>query len=295
VNQQGKKKAVLARARGSVRMALVGAGAAKPRRRRQAAAPPNGLHQANGNGKSIGIVGNHVHPVAAKEPPVRNGKRLVAQKNGAYKAQGLMNGNGANLSPALRREVAMAGGIAAKISLAVLQDGKLVQQCLAHQPDAWSRMYARFHAPLVASIRAFLGPAGRDPYLTEEVAARVWYALVRDDFWLLARFDVRRGCRLSTFLSLIAKAQARLLLRSERRRRLRELTVAKSEIEEPSDGRLDSLSGEEFVATLSPAERTFLVDVLVASSDCDARARYSNQNLWQLRRRVREKLLKFLE
>lgn len=182
-----------------------------------------------------------------------------------------------------------------KSNLAVLQDGKLVQQCLAHQPGAWSRMYSRFHSPLVASVRAFLGPAGRDPYLIDEVAARVWYALVRDDFWLLARFDVRRGCRFSTFLSLIGKAQARLLLRSERRRRLREQAVAKSEIEEPADGRLDSLSGEEFVATLSPAERTFLIDVLVASSDCNARDRYSNQNLWQLRRRVREKLLKFLE
>jgi DNA-directed RNA polymerase specialized sigma24 family protein len=118
-------------------------------------------------------------------------------------------------------------------------------------------MYARFHTPLVASVRAFLGPAGRDPYLIDEVAARVWYALVRDDFWLLARFDIRRGCRLSTFLSLIAKAQARLLLRSERRRRVREQAVAKFEIEEPAEGRLDSLSGEEFVATLSPAERTF--------------------------------------
>jgi hypothetical protein len=156
-------------------------------------------------------------------------------------------------------------------------------------------MYARFQAPLVASVRAFLGPASRDPYLVDEISARVWFALVRDDFWLLSRFDVRRGCRLSTFLSLIAKAQARLLLRSERRRRSRERAVARFEVEEPNTGGLNSLSGEEFVATLSPAERTFLVDVLVASADRDARDRYSSQNLWQLRRRVREKLIKYLE
>lgn len=183
----------------------------------------------------------------------------------------------------------------AEVSAFVLRDRDLVDQCLAHQPGAWSQMYARFQAPLVASVRAFLGPAGRDPYLVDEISARVWYALVRDDFWLLSRFDVRRGCRFSTFLSLIAKAQARLLLRSERRRRSRERAVAKFEIEEPNSGGLYSLSGEEFIATLSPAERTFLVDVLVASTETDMPDRYSRQNLWQLRHRVREKLIKFLE
>jgi hypothetical protein len=94
---------------------------------------------------------------------------------------------------------------------------------------------------------------------------------------------------------LIAKAQARLLLRSERRRRSRERAVAKFEIEEPNSGGLNSLSGEEFIATLSPAEKTFLVDVLIASTESDSPDRYSRQNLWQLRHRVREKLIKFLE
>ena len=38
---------------------------------------------------------------------------------------------------------------------------------------------------------------------------------------LLGKFDVARGCRLSTFLSVLAKNETRVLLRSERRRRWR--------------------------------------------------------------------------
>jgi DNA-directed RNA polymerase specialized sigma24 family protein len=218
----------------------------------------------------------------------RTGGTPIVLGNGSDKA----NGSG---EVRLGKPDLLNGGIASKISRLVLQDRELVNRCLARETGAWSQMYARFHAPLIASVRAFLGQAARDYHLVEEIAARVWYAVVRDDFWLLGRFDVERGCRLSTFLSLIAKAQARLLLRSERRRRTREHAVARYEIELPGDNGLYSLSGEEFIATLSPAERRFLVDVLVASADRDARDRYSSQNLWQLRRRVREKLLKFLD
>lgn len=235
----------------------------------------NGSHRTNGSKQANGLA-------------AVNG---VATKNGGIlaKAAGDCHEPGANGAPVI------GGASLEKISRSVLQDRELVNRCLARETGAWSQMYARFHSPLIASVRAFLGSAGRDLHLVEEIAARVWYALVRDEFWLLGRFDVERGCRLSTFLSLIAKAQARLLLRSERRRRTREHAVARYEIESPGDNGLYSLSGEEFVATLSPAERRFLVDVLVASADRDAKDRYSSQNLWQLRRRVREKLLKFLE
>jgi len=290
---------VLARASGQTRTAFVeaaGIGIAAPRRRRASSCPIDGmLATKRKNGKPLATADEHVQLGTAKKTAVRNARRLASKKNGDYKALDLLNGDDGSEPSIFRRKAAVTGGVVVQISRSVLQDQDLVNRCLAKEAGAWSQMYARFHAPLMASVRAFLGQGGRDAHLVEEIAARVWYALVRDDFWLLGRFDVQRGCRLSTFLSLIAKAQARLLLRSERRRRLREQTVAKHEIEEPNDNGLYTLSGEEFVAMLSPAEKRFLVDVLVASADRSAHDRYSSQNLWQLRRRVREKLLKFLE
>ena len=271
------------------------------------------IENLNGNGKVADIPGTHAHLIAGNESNGRAGKAANGVNNGVCLAPNAVNGNGvphrkANGSganagletlveshPSSATANSVVNGSAAMISRPVAQDRELVDRCLARDVGAWTLMYARFHVSLVASVRAFLGQAGRDAHLVEEIAARVWYALVRDDFWLLARFDVRRGCRLSTFLSLIAKAQARLLLRSERRRKSRELAVARNEVEPPQDAGLYSLTGEEFIATLSLAEKRFLVDVLVASTDHDARDRYSSQNLWQLRRRVREKLIKFLE
>jgi hypothetical protein len=131
--------------------------------------------------------------------------------------------------------------------------------------------------------------------LIDEIAARVWYVLVKNDFELMERFDVRRGCRFSTFLSLVAKNEARLLLRSERRRRKRELVVSKHESDNSPGGESAVwLSEEEFVPTLSPAERAFYFDVLTAGHANGNAAHYSDQNQWQLRHRIRIKLERFI-
>ena len=185
---------------------------------------------------------------------------------------------------------------AAQPSEQVLADRRLVDSCLAGEPGAWSLLYRRFHDTLVASIRSFLGRSASDSSLVDEIAARVWYALVRNDFELLSRFDVSRGCRLSTFLSVLAKTEARLLLRSERRRRVREQAVSRNESALKNDGAAtETLSEEEFMATLSPAERAFYEDVLKATAvDPQSASRYSQQNTWQLRHRVRKKLERFL-
>src|SRR5262249_16320969 len=132
------------------------------------------------------------------------------------------------------------------ISHCVLQDQKLVDRCLAGEPAAWSQMYDRFQRTLLASIRGFLGRAGQDIHLFDEISARVWYALVRNGFELLSKFDVQRGCRLSTFLSVLAKTQARMLLRAERRRKTREQVASRNEAEAPEAGRGVMLSDEEF-------------------------------------------------
>ena len=180
-------------------------------------------------------------------------------------------------------------------NLKVVQDRRLVEKCLAGETSAWSNLYVQFHDALLTGIRAFLGQAGQDSNLVEEIAARVWYSLVKDDFELLGKFDARRGCRLSTFLSLVAKNEARLLLRSERRRKSRELAASRQEGEAPcQNGSIGWLSDEEFIVTLSPAERSFYFDVLVAEKSQSAAPEYSRQNQWQLRHRIRKKLERYI-
>jgi len=182
--------------------------------------------------------------------------------------------------------------LSGKISRFVKQDRALVDRCLAGDPVAWSQMYGRFQGTLLASIRAFLGKATRDFHLIDEVSARVWYALVRDDFELLAKFDPARNCRFSTFLSVVAKSETRQLLRSERRRKVRELVASRPELD-ASDKSV--LSDDEFIATLSSAERVFYSEVLLSTAGTAREAQYSQNNLWQLRHRVRRKLEQFLD
>jgi hypothetical protein len=182
-----------------------------------------------------------------------------------------------------------------KSSRMIQQDQLLVTRCLAGETDAWSQMYERFHGSLLASIRAFLGRAGQDMHLVDEISARVWYALVRNQFALLARFDPDRGCRLSTFLSVIGKSEARLLLRSERRRKTRECVASRREMEPAQTECRSVLDDDDFLATLSPRERTFYRDILVATTVSEANSEFSQQNQWQLRHRVRKKLEQYLE
>jgi hypothetical protein len=177
----------------------------------------------------------------------------------------------------------------------VLADRLLVDACLQGQPGAWSRLYDCFHEPLLLAIRGFLRDAATDMSLIDEIAARVWYALVRNDAELLSRFDVARGCRLITFLSVLAKSEARQYFRSERRRRSREEKVSRREMEsEEIDLSSSTLTHEEFLASLSPSERVYFTTVLTADGD-DASEEYSLGNSWQLRHRVRKKLNQFLQ
>ena len=179
---------------------------------------------------------------------------------------------------------------------------QIIERCLQGDPAAWSMVYQRFHEPLASSVRSFLGKAGQDRNLVEEICARVWYALVRNNFELLARFDTQRGVRLTTFLTLLAKTQARLLLRSERRRRTREQVASKPEVRPPEATSWGVLADHDFLATLSPAEQAFFQNVLVAdvvrpaspSQAPDCGEKYSRQYSWQLRHRVRRKLEEFL-
>lgn len=186
--------------------------------------------------------------------------------------------------------------VADEATAAVLADRALVEQCICGDVRAWSQLYQQTHDSLLATIGSFLGRAGQDRNLVEEIAARVWYAVVKDNFTLLAKFDVRRGCRISTFLSVLAKSETRMLFRSEKRRKTREQLVSRPEMDGHSNNSAAMASDEEFLGTLSPAERAFYFDVLLATSDNGeiAKQGYSPTNIWQLNFRVRKKLERFI-
>jgi len=152
------------------------------------------------------------------------------------------------------------------------------------------------HEPLLAAIRSFLREAAADASLVDEIAARVWYAVICKDGERLSRFDVSRGCRLTTFLSILAKGEARQHFRSESRRRVREQTASRPEGEARSWHRTIPLaSEEEFLRTLTRSERAYYETVLVGSRTGESAGEYSAENSWQLRRRVRKKLDLFLD
>ena len=183
-----------------------------------------------------------------------------------------------------------------QIAPGIRRDRKLIDQCLAGEPTAWSQLYQACHEPLLVAIRAFLRDAAADTNLVDEIAARVWYAVVRHEGELLSRFDVARGCRLTTFLSVLGKSEARQYFRAERRRRSREELASRREGESHSAVLLIAGSTEEeFVGTLTPSERLYYESVLLAPAREPSDDRYSRENDWQLRRRVRKKMSQFLE
>jgi DNA-directed RNA polymerase specialized sigma24 family protein len=118
---------------------------------------------------------------------------------------------------------------------------------------------------------------------------------VKSDFELLARFDASLGCQLSTFLGIIAKREAKQLLRSERRRRVREQGASRPDVSS-ADVRsdLNAAAEQEFLATLTPSERLFYTEFLLGSPEIAGAKDYSPSNVWQLTHRVKKKLNAFL-
>lgn len=173
-------------------------------------------------------------------------------------------------------------------------DRALVAAAIEGNPGAWSHLYERFHDRLLSASRVILRRYNADSHLIDEIAARVWYALIKDDFDLLRRYDANRGCRFSTFLSLLAKNETKMFLRSERRRRDRERASSRT-LDQIAQLEFDNQSAEEFLLTLTPTERTFYQKVLVHSDEpAEGTSDYSSSNVWQLTRRVKKKLQAFL-
>ncbi len=173
-------------------------------------------------------------------------------------------------------------------------DGLLAERCLAGEVAAWEQLYAQCHQPLLVSIGILLGRQSSDANLADEIAARVWYALVANDGELLARYDATRGARLITFLRALAKNEIVRHFREEVRRRNRELSAIRERPrhqERTLSQQVNSLT--KFLCTLTPQEKVFCSDYLLAEPAA-AEGPYSSASIWQLSHRVYHKLLRFL-
>lgn len=181
----------------------------------------------------------------------------------------------------------------------LLADSRLASRCLAGEPDAWEEFYAQCHPPLLVSIEALLGPDQGDPNLVDEIAARVWYALIEHDGRRLARYRPQRGARLITYLRALAKTEVCRHLRRERRRQRRERIALRGRPpHQPAGDAQMAASLGELVPTLTAAERDFYEAHVAGCPSGAARVRVDREpmsaNARQLRHRIRKKLLRFL-
>lgn len=176
-------------------------------------------------------------------------------------------------------------------------DAELAGRCVKGEVAAWEELYAQCHAPLLAAIRKMLGSQGGDLSLVDEMAARVWYALVEDDGQLLTRYNPKRGARLITFLRSLAKDHIVRHVRSEQRRRSRELKAARKR----SPARQSMVAENdaalsEFLVSLTPAERSFTDSYLLAPPVQNAEGEcspHSTTSIWRLTANIRQKLIDF--
>jgi len=176
-------------------------------------------------------------------------------------------------------------------------DRLLVDRCLMCDVASWEEIYRQCHYPLRGSIKSLLGPGFHDPNLVDDIAARVWYALVKNDGELLDRFDPCRDLRLGVFFRGLARVELMQYFRAERRRLSREAEVGQKprRSASPNEWQVGVLL-EEFTATLTPGEQQFMDEYLLSLREEGEEAEGAEltaANIWQRRHRIRSKLVEF--
>ena len=179
-------------------------------------------------------------------------------------------------------------------------DRALVDRCLAGDENAWELLYHHCHPALIKGVRYLLGNDNRDVNLVEEIAARVWYLLLKNDGELLGRFDPTRDCRLPAYLVGFARNEILQYHRAERRRRSHEATGGRLLLAGQRSSDLPVLAMiDEFAMTLNTREQEFLEEHLLSpppeASGESEDSGLSKANIWQRRHRLRFKLKAFMQ
>ena len=178
-------------------------------------------------------------------------------------------------------------------------DQRLAERCLAGNERAWEQLYQQCHPPLLRAVKLLLGQDAGDVHLVDEMAARVWYTLLRDGGRLLASYDADRDSNLNAFLMGMARIEIMRHMRAERRRRSYELIGGRKILAEGRvpDWQLANMM-DEFTSTLTPPElefmERFLLDAPGSEADADV-AEIPATSVWQRRHRLRLKLQAYLD
>jgi len=172
-------------------------------------------------------------------------------------------------------------------------DRQLAKRCLAGEVAAWEDLYGRYHEPLCRAIGGMLGAGGSDLSRVDEIAARVWYAVVKNDGELLDRFDPARHTRLGGFLRGLARIEIMQYFRTEYRRRNQEAACVAHAggSASYSDWQVNAMI-EDFATTLTAGEQEFLEEHLLGKHE-DGERRWSDATIWQRCHRIRQKLKTF--
>jgi hypothetical protein len=172
---------------------------------------------------------------------------------------------------------------------AIAADARLAKRCFSGEVAAWEELYAQCHYALLNSIRILLRPSNGDFSLVDEIAARVWYALVANDGALLSRYDPKRGVRLVTFLRALAK--------DEICRHFRERISVQDKLPHHTDDPAESEAAmAEFWDTLTNREKDFAQEHLLAEeqpANTKSTPPCSQANVWQLTHRIYRKFIRF--
>ena len=178
-------------------------------------------------------------------------------------------------------------------------DRQIVDRCLSGDKQAWEGLYKEFHPRLQKGIQLLLGSEAANVHIIDEIAARVWYALLRDDLRLLGTYDADRESTLDGFLMGLARIEILRYTRAERRRHQHEMRSGRRRLQERrvSEWQLSTMM-DEFVSTLTPAQQEFMERFLTAPAEDDpdpALNELSGICVRVRRHRIRRKLNDFLE
>lgn len=169
-----------------------------------------------------------------------------------------------------------------------LLDRALVDRCLLGENDAWEELYWECQPRLLMHIETLLTQRRLSTHPADEVAARVWYAVLRNDAALLAAFDPSYNCRLRAYMAGLATKELLRFLRDQSRQRNRDNSAQPTQ---QPDSQLEYAELHDFLGTLTNRERAFCQQCI--SGEVEANHEYSQSNIWQLRHRIRQKLKAF--
>jgi DNA-directed RNA polymerase specialized sigma24 family protein len=174
------------------------------------------------------------------------------------------------------------------------EDELLVVRCLRNDRDAWALLFESCQPRIIARLCNLLGRYESSVEVAHEIAAQVWLSILADDGRALRHFNAGAGTRLATYLNGIAVKQGLSYLRRSRRRLRHEAEYFTALNNRPEGSPFTELDLLDFTKRLTPREAAYFSEELISDERKESGLQLTDQNAWQLRHRIRRKLLQFM-